>query len=98
MKEKFTGGEWYINKTGPHWNNPDLTNIEICYSEAGEVICDTVYSEDDAHLMAQSKNMYRMLNDAQEMLDSFHKNTGSLGAKSKSEEIKVLLSKTRGEL
>ena len=42
---EFTKGNWYINDCGVHWNNPALKRIEICYSEVGEVICDTVYVE-----------------------------------------------------
>lgn len=59
---KFTKGKWEINKTGPHWNNPDLTNIEVVYGDIGEAICDTVYEEADAHLIAAAPEMYGALN------------------------------------
>jgi len=58
---KFTKGEWAIRHTGPHWNNPELANIEITYSESGECICDTVYRIEDAHLIKTAPKLYAML-------------------------------------
>ena len=60
---KFTKGSWYINDCGIHWNNPDLKHLEVCYSEIGEVVCDTVYTEADANLIAAAPEMYKMLDD-----------------------------------
>jgi hypothetical protein len=60
---KFTKGRWYINDCGIHWNNPDLKHLEVCYSEIGEVICDTVYTEADANLIAAAPEMYKFLDD-----------------------------------
>ena len=60
---KFTKGEWVVNYTGAHWNNPELRNIEINYSEQGECICDTVYRDSDAHLIAAAPKMYKFLDD-----------------------------------
>jgi len=59
---KFTKGNWYINNCGVRWNNP-FQRLEICYSEIGEVICDTVYIEADANLIATAPEMYKMLDD-----------------------------------
>lgn len=59
-KEKFTKGEWSILATGTHWNNPKLMNLQITYGGIGECICETVYSEDDAHLIAASPNGFEL--------------------------------------
>jgi hypothetical protein len=59
MESKFTKGDWHLHFTGPHWNNPDLRNIEICYNEEKECICDTVYEEADAHLIAAAPELYK---------------------------------------
>ena len=58
---EFTKGPWVVNKTGIHWNNPSLCNIEIAFGEIGECICDTVYEEADAHLIAAAPDMYDLL-------------------------------------
>jgi hypothetical protein len=86
---KFTKGDWYINDCGVHWNNPDLKRLEVCYSEIGEVICDTVYTEADANLIAAAPEMYELL--------EFIANA-PLAAPHKAFEIKKLLAKARGEL
>jgi hypothetical protein len=85
---KFTKGNWYINDCGIHWNNPDLKHLEVCYSEIGEVICDTVYTEADANLIAAAPEMYELL--------EFIANA-PLAAPHKAVEIKKLLAKARGE-
>jgi hypothetical protein len=85
---KFTKGNWYINDCGVHWNNPDLKHLEVCYSEIGEVICDTVYTEADANLIARAPEMYELL----EFIAS-----SPLAAPHKAVEIKKLLAKARGE-
>lgn len=83
-RAKFTKGDWSINYTGPHWNNKDLANIEINFGSDGECICDTVYEEADAHLIAVAPEMYDFIESLQ---------------LSVSDEIKrdELLSKARGE-
>ena len=58
---KFTPGPWYIRKTGKHWNNAELDNIEICYGKDDECICDTVYQDSDARLIAAAPDMYEAL-------------------------------------
>lgn len=58
MEAKFTKGPWRVNLTGPHWNNPEIANYEICYSENGECIVDHVYEPADAHLIAVAPEMY----------------------------------------
>ena len=63
MKEKFTKGEWRVNPVGPHWNNPEIAQYEITYSDAGECITDHVYELADAHLIAASPKMYKFLDD-----------------------------------
>jgi hypothetical protein len=85
---KFTKGNWYINDCGVHWNNPDLKRLEVCYSEIGEVICDTVYTEADANLIAAAPEMYKLL----EFIAG-----APLAAPHKAVEIKKLLAKARGE-
>jgi hypothetical protein len=81
---KFTKGNWYINDCGVHWNNPDLKHLEVCYSEIGEVICDTVYTEADANLIAAAPEMYKMLDDL-------------ANGRGTDYPIEQLLSKARGE-
>ena len=39
---KGTPGPWSYRKTGEHWNNPRLINIEINFGNDGECIADTV--------------------------------------------------------
>ena len=82
---EFTKGNWYINDCGVHWNNPALKRIEICYSEVGEVICDTVYVEADANLIAAAPEMYKMLDDL-------------ANGRGVDLPIEQLLAKARGEL
>jgi hypothetical protein len=86
---KFTKGNWYINDCGVHWNNPDLKHLEVCYSEIGEVICDTVYTEADANLIAAAPEMYELLEELLEVMpQSQYRDKGI---------IEKLLAKARGE-
>ena len=94
---KFTKGEWRVNKLGSHHNNSNLEHIEICYSDIGECICDTVYEESDAHLIAAAPEMYAALTLAKVTLANVWKNTGSLGCKAEIESIDEVLAKARGE-
>ena len=61
MKFDFTDGEWKYVKTGKHWNNKNLENIEIQYGNDGECICDTVYKEDDARLISCAPEMLKII-------------------------------------
>jgi len=65
---KFTAGPWIVCHTGPHWNNPDLANIDIQKSN-GENITETVYEETDAYLIAAAPEMYEHINIIKEMID-----------------------------
>ena len=86
---KFTKGEWRVNYTGTHWNNPELRNIEINYGDQGECICDTVYLDSDAHLIAAAPDMYKLLDEIAVSMECFH------GVDTNS--IYELLAKARGE-
>ena len=88
---KFTKGNWYINDCGVHWNNPDLKRLEVCYSEIGEVICDTVYTEADANLIAAAPEMYAALNRFYLSLLKVDAGSGETKA------LEQLLAKARGE-
>lgn len=87
---EFTKGPWVVNKTGIHWNNPSLCNIEIAFGEIGECICDTVYEEADAHLIAAAPELYEKLDELQKLLSDEYLQT--------SLDIRNLLAKARGEL
>ena len=89
--EKFTKAPWSVRFTGAHWNNPKLRNIEINYGEDTECICDTVYEEADAHLIAAAPEMYGMLS----LLLS--NSTFNVEHPAFAEEIEKLLAKARGE-
>lgn len=92
---EFTKGPWIVNKTGAHWNNPNLENIVITYGEIGECICDTVYEEANANLIAAAPEMYALLEIAHEYID----NCGAqAGAQDVLDQIESLLIKARGEL
>lgn len=54
---KGTPGPWSYRKTGEHWNNPRLINIEINFGNDGECIADTVYNEEDAKLIAAAPEL-----------------------------------------
>ena len=60
-KFKGTPGPWSVNVIGPHWNNQSLTHIEVTFGEDGECICDTVYSPDDAQLIAAAPELLKAL-------------------------------------
>ena len=51
----------------------------------------------NARLIACAPDMHEMLEQSKAMLENFHRNTGSLGAKAKAEEIESLLKRARGE-
>ncbi|MFA5297271.1 MAG: hypothetical protein WC389_03585 [Lutibacter sp.] len=68
-KFDFTNGEWKYVKTGKHWNNLNLENIEIQYGNDGECICDTVYNESDARLIACSPEMLMALIESTKIIE-----------------------------
>lgn len=68
-KFKHTPGPWYIRNLGPHQNNRLVDDIEICHGD-DECICDMVYSEADATLMAAAPYMLEVLIDCEEA--TFH--------------------------
>ena len=52
---------WKVRKLGEHVNNKGLEWIEIVWSDSDECVCDTVYSESDAKLMAAAPEMIEAL-------------------------------------
>lgn len=58
---KGTPGPWSYQKTGEHWNNPSLINIEINFGNEGECIADTVYLEHDAMLISAAPELLEAL-------------------------------------
>lgn len=59
--EKWTEGDWRVVKK----DQPvGWAEYEIAWSDIGELVCDVVYEEADAHLMAASKKLYGALKDA----------------------------------
>jgi hypothetical protein len=89
---KFTKGEWWVNHTGKHHNNPEISQHEICYSKEGECVVDHVYDVNDAHLIAAAPEMYEMLNNILDERVGVAKNDYVLD-----DEIESLLAKARGE-
>lgn len=93
MEAKFTKGEWWVNNIGKHHSNPNIDNLQICYSLEEECICDTVYQLSDAHLIAAAPDMYAMLEMAMNILsgDDYTNEVST-------DDIKALLAKARGEI
>lgn len=89
---KFTKGDWWVNHTGPHWNNPDIANYEICWSVDGECVVDHVYELSDAHLIASAPDLYAMLDTIQDYIRAGYDINESVAL-----QIDELLSKARGE-
>lgn len=58
---RFTKAPWRVHNRGKHWNNSTLEHLEICFGDDGECICDTVYEEANAHLIATAPEMYDVL-------------------------------------
>lgn len=85
---KFTPGPWSIRRAGPHWNNPELCNIEINYGTDTECVCDTVYEMEDARLIAKSPAMYEFIH---RLIDDSQLDIGWR------EEAEKLLAECRGE-
>lgn len=89
MEAKFTKGEWWVNNIGKHHDNPNIDNLQICYSLEEECICDTVYELSDAQLIATAPDMYAMLESIAISMECFHGVDTSA--------IYELLAKARGE-
>ncbi len=99
---KFTPAPWSVNPVGPHWNNPEIAQYEITYSDAGECIVDHVYELADAHLIAESPAMYKEIEDDIKWLERLAKKyvIGSYelqGVLSRIQRKRELLAKARGE-
>lgn len=95
---KFTKGEWVVNYTGTHWNNPALRNIEINYGSQGECICDTVYNDSDAHLIAAAPEMYEELKRLSDLMPFLDEQTHpQIECDALKYDIDKLLAKARGE-
>lgn len=62
-----TQGPWKIHRLGRHWNNENLEDLAIVYGNDGEHICDTVYEEGDAHLIAAAPDLLEALENAKSM-------------------------------
>lgn len=56
---KFTKGPWKVVLVDYNLNN--MQDISIQHGEDGEHICDTVYVDEDASLIACAPEMYEML-------------------------------------
>ena len=67
MTDKFTPGPWKAECIGKHWNNPDIENWIITYTDDGERIVDHVYEAADAHLIAAAPDLLQAL---EAMLDA----------------------------
>lgn len=59
----YTKGPWRLIDNGPHWNNPNITNYKIAWSDAGELVCEHVYEQADARLIAASPAMAEYLSE-----------------------------------
>lgn len=93
-KEKFTQGEWLVQKvtlqSGGKVNEVVTDNYDVASTFLG------VRRVSDAHLIAAAPDMYRMLNDIVEDLEStdFRALSARIEA---SHKAKKLLAKARGE-
>lgn len=58
---KHTPDPWSVNVIGQHWNNKALTHIEVTFGHDGECICDTVYNQSDANLIAAAPDLLEAL-------------------------------------
>ena len=95
MNTKFTKGEWILStqfKVAIGGGNSLTTQM------TGDRFASVEEREANAHLIAAAPDMYAELVHSMVMLNNFHKNTGSLGARAQAEIIRVTLDKARGEL
>ena len=92
---KFTKGKWSVLGEIVIAEKGHKTIKPLC-SLNGRM--DPKEDEANAHLIAAAPDMYETLKDSMVMLNAFHKNTGSLGARAQAEIIRVTLAKARGEL
>lgn len=96
MNRKFTPSPWVNNEQGfligKNGNPVKVTDLGALQSFSN---CDE--HKANSELMRCAPDMYEMLEQSMKMLENFHRNTGSLGAKAKAEEIESLLKRARGE-
>lgn len=92
MKEEFTGGEWVADKpsySNGFWHVNTNINEELTHNVANIWCVDGDDAEANAYLFAQSKNMYRMLEQIAD--DNRGLDDGFV------QQIDDLLAKARGE-
>jgi hypothetical protein len=61
-EEKFTPGEWTVHEFYHEFSKQNLYNIY--WSKDGEEVAERIYTKADAHLMAESKDLYECVCDA----------------------------------
>ena len=100
MEAKFTKGDWFL---GVYSTILDVSakdhgaifSVECDYREY--LIAPTDEQQANAHLIACAPDMYKELELCKGMLEAFHFNTGSIGAKSQAKSVDKLLAKARGD-
>ena len=92
-EEKFTKGGWSVlgENVIAEWGHKIIK--PLC-SLDGRI--SPQEDKANAHLIAAAPDMYETLKSSMVMLNAFHKNTGSLGARAQAEIIRVTLAKARG--
>ncbi|MFJ5981927.1 hypothetical protein ACIQCX_13535 [Enterobacter cancerogenus] len=91
---KHTPPPWSVNVIGKHWNNKSLTHIEVTFGQDGECICDTVYNQDDANLIAAAPDL---LNALQAMLSKAYKQNWNDQYPDEVSKAQAAISKALGE-
>ena len=62
-KGTFRDGEtgWKVKTNDKHWNNPEIQNHEIIWSDDEECVVDHVYKIEDAKLIAAAPDLLEAL-------------------------------------